>query len=216
MAWPYYLKDLAGFTQVYDASLPGAGNLHICSSTIWTLENIDFSPTDTLIIVMFSGNNRDDCVIAPDFLNDYPVRFMYSPNVASGITGGNHDKAGGNTVFANTIGGAKTDESRSVENYIYAISLYHYLKQKNYQFQLLNYIDHAIPNLASDFDITPFLARKLRKKYQKLFASGIENIYKFALKHDLLEEDNFHPSPNGHLRWTRECLVPFLQFKYGP
>jgi lysophospholipase L1-like esterase len=35
--------------------------------------------------------------------------------------------------------------------------------------------------------------------------------YEFAVKNDMLADDDFHPSPDGHLNWTREVLLPKLQ-----
>ena len=37
-----------------------------------------------------------------------------------------------------------------------------------------------------------------------------QNFYRFCLYHNLMSEDDFHPSPDGHLTWTRECLLPSL------
>jgi hypothetical protein len=39
---------------------------------------------------------------------------------------------------------------------------------------------------------------------------GIENLYKFAVLHDMLSADDFHPSPEAHRQWTQKHLLPGL------
>ena len=45
----------------------------------------------------------------------------------------------------------------------------------------------------------------------------MENIidpYTWALKHHFLWTDDFHPSPDGHLNWTKYVLLPHLQSRF--
>ena len=37
------------------------------------------------------------------------------------------------------------------------------------------------------------------------------DLHTWALKNDQLTSDDFHPSPDGHLEWTRKVLLPKLQ-----
>ena len=74
--WPYYLKDLGGFDQVLDCSMPGAGNYHIASSLQWAIEMQNPDPTNSLVIVMWSGNDRDDYICPQSIITDYPFKFM--------------------------------------------------------------------------------------------------------------------------------------------
>jgi hypothetical protein len=39
----------------------------------------------------------------------------------------------------------------------------------------------------------------------------ITDPYTWALENDLLTDDDFHPSPDGHLDWTQKVLLPKLQ-----
>jgi hypothetical protein len=205
VTWPYYLRDLAGIDQIYDCSLPGAGNYHICFSTIWTLETNNFDPKDTLIIAMWSGHNRDDAIISSDSLNDYPMTFSYNDLVVSG-----NDK----NSSIKDMDQIKNAESRTVENYLYVSILYHYLRQKQYKFLFLDYLDRTIPNRGNDFEICDYLNNDLKSKYHNMVEHSVENLYRFVIKHDLLDTDDFHPSPNGHLTWTKKHLLPFLKSNY--
>jgi hypothetical protein len=208
VTWPYYLRDLANFDQVYDCSLPGAGNYHILNSTIWAVEQQEFDKNTTLVIVMWSSHCRDDAIIATSSLSEYPMQFNYTQSVSTGITGGG---ALGNNRLLSTLQTVKSLESRAVENYLYITALYNYLLQKQYNFVFLDYLDRSIPNRGNDFLITDYLLPEMAKKYQHMFANNVENIYKFSIQRDLLNDDDFHPSPNGHLSWTRQVLLPALK-----
>ena len=51
-SWPYYLRDLADFKQVFDCSCAGAGNKHIHDSVIYALEENDsITPENTFVAV---------------------------------------------------------------------------------------------------------------------------------------------------------------------
>jgi hypothetical protein len=66
-SWPYYLRDLAGFNEVYDCSQSGAGSNHIFNSIINEIEtNININIQDTLVIIMWSGLTRTDVIAEQD------------------------------------------------------------------------------------------------------------------------------------------------------
>lgn len=202
VTWPYYLKDFCGFETVYDCSLPGAGNYHILQSNMWTIENKNLNPEDTLVIVMWSGFFRDDFIINYDMLDDYPFVFNYTKNTSSAIS--------------NSIAGSddlkqyKSEESRAIENFLYINSLSNYLQNKKFKFLFFNYLDYTLPNRSGEKDIVDFLPQDIQTKLDKIIDNNIENIYRFSLKNNLLDSDDFHPSPDGHMQWTKKHLVPYL------
>jgi hypothetical protein len=209
--WPYYLRDLGGFDQVLDCSLPGAGNHHIANSLQWALEVERPNPADSLVIVMWSGCDRDDYICPEENIKPYPFKFNYSRDVASGITGGSHANAGGNTKAGlSELAKIKTLESRAIENYLYINGLWHYLKNSKYQFVFLNFLDGNLPSRTSHFDITKYLPTPIKNQYNLMFTK-ITDPYTWAFKNDQLMSDDLHPSPDGHLNWTRKVLLPKLQ-----
>lgn len=209
--WPYYLKDLGNFKAVYDSSLPGAGNYHISHSLQWalTLEKLD--PDKTLVVVMWSGNDRDDLICGIDSLNAYPSKHLYQHDVISAITGGSSEESMGNVDDAfEKIKQIKTKKSRSIENYLYIDSLKTWLDQNKFRSVFLDYLDRKIPNRTKDFEIRDYLPDDCVIRLDAIVAK-CKDVYSFALKNDLLWEDDFHPTPDGHLEWTRQYLVPLLQ-----
>jgi hypothetical protein len=217
VTWPYYLRDLGGFSDVLDCSMPGAGNYHISTSVQWALENHRLDPLKNLVIIMWSGNNMDDCLCASQALNDYAFRFDYTPEVSSGITGGIIDLCASGNLNSRKFKEytlTKIPQSRAIENFLYILSLYNYLKVNNFSFVFLHTLNWALPNRANDFDIRPYLPKNLVNQYNHMFTEVVTP-YEFALKNNLLEDDDFHPSPDGHLSWTKTILLPKLQQLFG-
>lgn len=210
--WPYYLRDLGGFEQVLDCSLPGAGNFHISNALQWCIENDQPDPKESFVIVMWSGNDRDDYV-CPDSNNSgtYPFTFKYGDSVISGITGGSGEDNSGNTITGlENIADTKTSASRAIENYLYINGLKNYLENNGYQYVFLDYIDRSLPSRTVDFDIRKHLPKNLAIQMDKMFTK-IMTPNEFALRNDLLDGDDFHPTPDGHLEWIKQVLLPKLQ-----
>jgi len=213
VTWPYYLKDLGGFDQVLDCSLPGAGNSHISDSLIWGLEMDRPDPATSLVIVMWSGHDRDDYICSKENINNYPSQFYYGKNVMSSVTGGNALESCGNGISdgLKKISITKNPESRAIENYLYITKTYQYLKSLNYKFLFLNFINLTEPvGGTNSFDIKNYLPALAQQKLNSMITEIVDP-YHFSVRHNLLLGNNFHPSEYGHLRWTKKVLIPHLQ-----
>jgi len=208
--WPYYLRELGDFDTVYDCALPGAGNYHISHAVQWMLLNQDLDREQTLVIIMWSGNDRDDFICGTDFLSNYPMQYCYLPTVASAISGGEHSTAKGNTTINIGVKQIKTRQSRAIENFLYIDSLKTWLDQRGYRSVFLNYIDRQLPSRTTDFEIKPYLPLGCQQRLNDIF-DHCQDPYSFCLKNNLLCEDDFHPSTDGHLTWTRNILIPLLK-----
>jgi hypothetical protein len=216
VTWPYYLKDLGGFDQVLDCSLPGSGNHHICNSLQWAIELDKPDPNSSLVIVMWSGYDRDDYICPETNIKTFtvnnlesPFKFNYSKNVASGITAGMNNNCNTKKSFKEFTE-TKSLESRGIENYLYITGLYNFLQNNGYKFLFLDYLDRSIPSRTTDFEIIKFLPPTIKKNLSNMMTKIIDP-YTWAVKYDFLTEDDFHPSPNGHLDWTQKVLLPKLQ-----
>lgn len=196
-SWPYYLRDKCAFDQVYDCSIEGASNYQIFSSVIYALETNNLDPTDTLVIIMWSGYNRESKIVSTTRVGNVKNVYHYN-NQVSCI----------NTTTYNKEFNQKSNESQSLENYLHVVSTWNYLKNRGYQLVFLNYIDTKIKN-KNTFDIEEFLPTVLKRKFTSMFAD-IENFFVYCVKHNHLQEDQFHPTMQGHLEWTHNVLAPAL------
>jgi hypothetical protein len=213
LTWPYFLRDLGGFEQVLDCSLPGAGNSHVSDSLIWALEMDQPDPTDSLVIVMWSGYDRDDYICPKENINNYSDQFYYSKNVMSSITGGNHAESCGNSISdgLKKLSITKNNESRAIENYLHIAKTYQYLNSLNYNFLFLNFINPTEPiGGTNTFDIKKYLPNPAKQTLDSMMTK-IDDLYHFSIRYNLLLGDNFHPNQYGHLRWTRTVLIPHLK-----
>jgi hypothetical protein len=192
-SWPYYIRDKCGFDEVYDCSVQGAGNYQIMTSVIHALETTKLDPKDTLIIVMWSGYGRDGVIVGGDVTEHPDYVYNYTNHVKCIITD-----------YKN-----KTLHSRAIENYIYIVLLWEYLKSKGYSTVFLNFVEPGMPVRDTTFDITKFLPQDLANRFKMMF-SPVENFYKYCVKNNLLQEDDFHPTMQGHLRWAHNVLAPAL------
>jgi hypothetical protein len=190
--WPYYLRDLCGFADVYDCSLPGAGNRQIATSVQWALETQAFDPNNTLVVAMWSGHTR---LGSFNDASQNGFQYSYAPNVYW-----NNNKQQASTALR---------PAQSVENYLHVLGLKTYLEHQKYPHVFLDFVDYSIPNRSNSFDITQYLPETLAERYRSWFAN-IDSIYKFCVQNDLLDVDDFHPNSDGHLAWTRQVLVPYL------
>ena len=211
--WPYYFRDLAGFKQVYSCAMPGAGNNFISQSMVWGLESKKLSPETTMVVVMWSGHDREDAIFSSDAV-DKGANFVYNytDNVCNGTTGG-PGREGDMTLHwwgYRDIHKYKSLESRAVENAIWKIQLKRYLDAGGYKSIFVDFLDPSVPNRTENFDIVKFLPDTIKETYISIM-DQMQDIYSFSLKRMLLSDDDFHPSADGNLAWTREILIPYCK-----
>jgi hypothetical protein len=215
--WPYYLRDLASIREVFSCAMPGAGNYFISQSVIWGLETKKLPTDETLVIVMWSGHDREDEIFSSDAIDsDSNFVYQFTDKVCHGIPGAPTRNGDGNTQWFGyrDIYKFKSVESRAVENAVWKIGLKGYLDALGYQSIFVNFLDPAFPNRTNDFDIVKFLPDTVKTTYNSII-DPVQDIYSFCLKRMLLGDDNFHPSPNGHLAWARDALLPYCKNKFN-
>jgi hypothetical protein len=217
--WAHVLQQELKIKKCYNYALPGAGNYHIGQSIIWSLDTNKYDPNNTLVIVMWSGNDRDDSIVSTESINkEYPWTFYYTDNVVTGLTGGSSAQSFGNTKLEHgfkKIQQLKSKESRAVENYLHISSLYNYLQNNNYKFLFLNYLDNKLPNRTEDFSIEKFLPKQLQINLKEMIPQDIETVYSWCLRHNMLTDDDFHASGEGQLKWAKEVLLPYLTTNFN-
>jgi hypothetical protein len=216
VTWPYYLKDMASFDLVYDCSQAGSGNTHIFCSTINEIEtNQNISPSDTLIIINWSGLERIDAIsqknvdafmnkknVAYDFylknrycyFDDFITLSFYRPFHRP------------ETLFDELVSQyyklVGTD-GQVIASITQILALSEYLKNKGYTAIFLYYETSLKKQLAL---INTALSNAVISKIV-----DIESIGKYANDKSLRIPGDGHPTPDAHLNWTREHLIPYLE-----
>lgn len=194
--WPYYLADLAQFETVYDLSQIAAGNNHIFNSVIYEIEaNNNITPENTLIIVMWSGLTRTDVIVEQGQRNEMHYRFdkrFSTLNIYN-------DPKNTNPVDELSFLYKKivSPDSQILESLIKIKALQGYLEFRNFRYVFLSWMDPA-PELSRIQ--TPLT----------MIIDNIPYLYEFVQQRNMLIPNDGHPSPDGHLLWTRNCLIPGL------
>lgn len=209
--WPYYLRDYGNFQNVYDFSMVGGGNTHTFNALIYGIEKDTSILEDSLTIIQIAGHDRDDYIIDVNEINDYPFRYFYESSSVVGITGGesiSNFKTKKEAI--KEVKNIKNFECRSIENFIKISALHSYFLSLNARCMFFEYRDYALPGRDKNFDLKKYLPPAIVKKYQSIITELPMNFYKFCILNNLLMDDDFHPSIDGHRRWTAEYLLPYL------
>jgi hypothetical protein len=201
-SWPYYLKELAGFAQVYDCSQSGAGSNHIFNSVINEIEtNSEINCDDTLIVVMWSGLSRTDVIATNDItrswhqMSNYDFDQKFSTfSIFNQVVGDRSIPADLCTRYKKLI----STDAQIYESCLKIIALEAYLRQKGFSFVFTSWQDPTQElNLVS-------IGSMIKPRLESLDYLG-----EFSMARNLIEEDG-HPTPDGYLCWTREKLLPYL------
>lgn len=211
--WPYYLRDLVGFDQVYDCSMPGTGANQMLNSVVYELEtNTNINVEKDLIVLMISDAQRTDIITDKKLCVDWmdtlsgggidPYEFNQSLatfSIHNFLNTKNKDTAGLCKNYKSTFG----FDGQILESSLKIIALYNYLKSKNANFIFLK----AWDNLGFE---------NLENTLQNKLADCIvdtKTLGQFSKEENLLEPDK-HPNPDAHLKWTKQYLIPLLENQF--
>jgi hypothetical protein len=202
-SWPYYLRDLVDFKQVYDCSQSGAGNNHIFNSVVNEVElNNEINPNTTLIIVMWSGFSRTDVIATKDLIKDWHhmSNFHFNDQFATLSIFDVMNKNTDLEMLCYHYRRLIDSDAQIYQSMLKIIALYHYLKQKNFEFIFLNYQDPAEEINSLDTPLGNVVNSMLDPVlYLNSYAKSINE-----------SETCGHPTPNGYLNWTQKHLIPYL------
>jgi hypothetical protein len=206
ITWPGYAKERCGFDYVIDVSSGGCGNDYIATSIVNQIESMTADELkQLLVLIMWTGVDRQEL---PTYTDDPAHWEGY-------IDGVRYIR--GNQLSINSVsdGVARGEALRSWKNIMLTQN---YLENKGVPFGFSFYINEFDP---------PFIPRRdLTKEFFGMLAPAkIEQLrhcrwihpfndspfeWAFYQKDNLFEPDGFHLSPNGHLRWTDNILLPNL------
>jgi hypothetical protein len=198
--WPYYLRDIVGFTEVYDCSQSGSGITHVFNSVINEIEtNKNFNAEDTLVILMLNDFAITDTIATQDITKPWHHMSNYDFN----------DKFSSLTLFKGPFKEKSNSslqklcleyakhidmDAQMYENLIKMKALRAYLNEKKFTYILLSYQKSHLLEV-NDY-VVP-----------------IEELDNWAERHQMRIPNDGHPTPDAHLSWTREILIPYLDEK---
>jgi hypothetical protein len=199
-AWPYYLRDIVGFTEVYDCSQAGSGVTHVFNSVINEIETTkNFNAEDTLVILMLNDFAVTDTIATRDITRPWHniSNYDFNNKFSSLTLFKDMSKETPNSSLKKLcIDYAKQIDmdAQIYENLIKMKALRAYLNEKKFTYILLSWKKSHLPEVAD-------------------YVAQIEELDTWTERHQMRIPNDGHPSADAHLRWTREILIPYLNEK---
>ena len=208
ITWPYYLKFLLDFEEVYDCSQSGAGNNHIFNSIINEVEtNNNINQSNTLIIIVWSGMSRSDTIADTTISNPWHPMSNYNFNSNFSTLSLFKQLKSNKTELEKLCRQYElliSPYAQAYESCLKIIALHYYLTAKSYNFIFLPWEKFTYELL--DFnDIIPNITQSLME--QSL------SVGEFAELHNMRIPGDGHPTTEAHLQWANKHLVPLLESK---
>lgn len=199
--WPYVLKDLVGFKEVYDCSQSGSGPGHVFNSIINEIEtNKNLTFDNTLVILMINDLSITDTITTIDITELWHPMSNYHFN----------ERFGTLTLFKDmskdsipaSLAKLSSDYARhidfdaqSYENLLKIKALHCYLKEQKFQTIYLNWNKPFDDNL-------------------KRYLDQVETLDEWTERNNMrIGPYDRHPTPDAHLGWAKEILIPYLEEK---
>jgi hypothetical protein len=236
VSWPYYLKFLVDFQQVFDCSQSGSGSNHIFNSVVNEIEtNSKISSDNTLIIIKWSGLARVDTIAQTSLaapwhpMSNYKFNENYSTlRIFRNMSGNSWDRM---VSLCKQWGLSYKSDSQTklqfkeltkfckqhtmlidfnaqiYESCLKIIALHHYLKSKGFNFIFLSWEKFQNEFIDADPSIKPIADAAAQ------LIAPILTIGEFADQHNIRIPNDSHPTTNGHLEWTKAHLIPLLESK---
>jgi len=204
-SWPYYLRDISGFDQVIDCSQSGAGTNHIFNSVVNELEtNSNLNKDNTLVVIMWSGLSRTDVVATQDITRPWHhmSNYNFDQRFATLTIWNNATGREPLSVLCQQYKRLIDTDAQIYESLLKILALECYLKQKAFDFVFTSWMDP-----------TPELDRidsPLTSRVGDLLSALTPYLNEYAEQTQQKESDG-HPTPDGYLSWTRQCLIPYLE-----
>jgi len=214
VAWPNILEAWSDM-QLTNLAVPGAGNTHIANSIILHLEKNKPNPSDTLVMVMWTGPERIDWITDKEsskFKDAYPFTYDYDDNnelVLGGAWWGNKPRSDVENLIIQ-YSKYQSDSSLALTSWLAMQSLTNYLEQNGY-----DYIYTSIADLDGAEDANRWIQYTNELSEIGLSVDNPHWIQPFLYEHgktnNVLMDDNFHVHWQGHESWVTDVLVPRLQ-----
>jgi hypothetical protein len=210
VTWPNYLRDIANYSRVIDCSQSAAGNAHIFNSIIYELEsNPDLTAGNTDIIVMWSGLERTDILATDNLVQQWfhMDHMTFSEGRFASLSvwpdaSWHHDRNSDLNKFLKTYRVLIDHRAQILESILKILALHGYLRARGFNPVFTTYrpMQPQLHGLEEDL---------ISSQVLNLLAD-IEDLDSFTTRCGSRIPNDGHPTPDSHLAWARQVLIPFL------
>ena len=211
-AWPYYIQDIMGFSQVFDCSQSGGGPDNVFNSVVNEVSiNTKISKDNTMIIIMWPELCRTDVVATTDVTKDYHHMSLYHfnekfSNLSIYNSGDGKTLVGSLSKLYKRIVSTDAQEYQSL---IKIIALSGFLKSEGYRHLFLSW-----KKIDRDALIEHGISEEMINVALDKISTLIE-LYDYTESTNQRIPGDGHPTPDAHISWAREFLAPYLQLHFS-
>lgn len=194
---------------------PAAGNYYILNSTVDYIKHHDVNPSESLILIMWSGLYRKDLLIDDETFNaiendyeylakDQTRKYLFSGGSAHSWLQNSFTKRIFEPIYR--VSDQKTLAFESLQSITLLES---YLKNNNYNYYFMSYFNYWNDQFAGETNLSTILPDYKIDLSKWIVTEDKSCIGDWCLKNNLLDS-GFHPTPMGHQRFAREIIIPTL------
>lgn len=232
--WATYVNRSFNFNSYTNLAQGAAGNFYIANSTVNYLNYADLDPSETLVIIMWSGPGRKDIRVSGDWYYYFENQYNWRAKSSAGDESEYYLFSGGLTNSWLT-----NPDTKKIFNWAYKLSdpvslckdtltyivfLENYLKNQRYHYQFSSFVNYWSTNtdynkFTGDYDIDFFLKdTPMYKNFNFdswMFVDSSRNcLGEFAESINELDS-TVHPTELGHQRFTEQIIIPHLVDSYA-
>jgi hypothetical protein len=211
--WANLLADRTGL-DIVNLAVDAAGNEHIANSTILYLERQRPDPATTLVMPMWSSVTRTDFITDRNAhsINPSPVNKFYYDKFTQLYSICEVEEKTYYGSWAKQYKLTQSTKSLSLQSWIEINKLTNYLQQHEFDFKYLTFKDTLYGNGSStikfldeltELDLTIDLSHWI-------LTQNKDSLGEFAIYHNQLCSDGWHPSLQAHEDWVDHKLIPVL------
>ena len=227
-SWANYLNNNFHFDNFRNLAFPGAGNFYIADSIIQCLTNETYSPSETLVLVMWSGPSRMDTLVSDLLFNSlkggesktelYNNRYVFS----GGELGLWCDETFPDFNILNSLYyGLYKSSNESTYAHLSLINmlrLKHFLEFNNYRYKFMSYVNYWNNSDEYSGEVDKSILYYADNKV--LLNTVLDSPWiwinenrdcLFEYSRNSLDDDGFHPSSESHAQFAKEIVVPNIQ-----
>lgn len=217
--WPDYLQTLLPNVNLHQLGHPGAGNYYIRKSVVNHINSNKFNPSDTIVLVMWSGISRRDLEVSRYFIDLDLTNKKDMKNIGTSFFISSGGELGGwrsspvtEDYFESLY--KMTDQKIHLSDTLDNISMLEsFLNHKSIRYKFMSYTNNFVSE--SEWEGDDYSASFCDPTYQSsellnenwIFIDDARNsLHTFAKNAKMLTEDGFHPTTEAHELFAKSIV----------
>lgn len=211
-----------------DISTPASGNTAISQTTIEFLASTNYNPSETLILIMWSGIGRIDLPISQDWGKFYETDYIYTKHMNYEtyymLSGGMHPENSWNhhpdakRVFLNLYK-LHDEYSMCKQSLLNFVSLESHLLSEGYHFCFTSFVDYWVDEpfepVVNELGLNYHIGTdSFYRSYNKKHWIDVECLGNYAVRTERFD-DTKHPTAECSREWGEQIMLPAIVDRFS-